>query len=50
MGMPESNIASLDKKHSPGDPATPHIVTMIDAINMALHRAMASDSNVVVLG
>lgn len=49
MGMHE-NIATLSQQHKPVDSKTPHVVTMIEAINMALHRAMDEDSNVVVLG
>lgn len=50
MGMHESKISTVNKNHNPANATTPHVVTMIDAINMALHRAMESDPNVVVLG
>lgn len=49
MGMHEK-IADLNQKHKPVDTKTPHVVTMIEAVNMALHRAMDADPNVVVLG
>ncbi len=49
MGMHEQ-IAGLNQPQN-GEPArTPQVVTMIEAINLALHRAMAADPNVVVLG
>lgn len=50
MGMHENNIAGYNQTHNSANATTPHVVTMIEAINMALHRAMESDSNVVVLG
>lgn len=47
MGMHE-DIKTLHQQQDQKD--TPHVVTMIEAINLALHRAMRTDPNVVVLG
>jgi len=46
MGMHETNLNT----HTSANTKVAHTVTMIEAINMALHRAMAADANVVVLG
>lgn len=46
MGIHETNI-SVNK---PANKETSHSVTMVEAINMALHRAMETDPNVVILG
>jgi len=44
--MHETNLNT----HTSANTKVAHTVTMIEAINMALHRAMAADANVVVLG
>jgi len=49
MGMHESPD-NLKLSNDAPDNVTAHIVTMIEAINLALHRAMIADENVVVLG
>lgn len=49
MGMQEDLNTNNMHALTP-DSETSHVVTMVEAINMALHRAMASDDNVVVLG
>lgn len=49
MGMHE-DIKTINKQSNTVNAETPQVVTMIEAINLALHRAMTSDPNVVVLG
>jgi len=49
MGAQE-DIKTLNTDDNNVSTKTPHAVTMIEAINLALHRAMYCDPNVVVLG
>lgn len=49
MGVQE-NLDNANGFSLSPDTQTPHTVTMVEAINLALHRAMISDENVVVLG
>ena len=49
MGMQEPMDQSQLHPMEP-DTKTLHVVTMVEAINMALHRAMSADPSVVVLG
>ena len=49
MGTKETWSTALHSTSSNTAPAT-HVVTMVEAVNMALARAMENDSNVVVLG
>lgn len=49
MGMQE-NLDQSSLYNLAPDAKTPHTVTMVEAVNFALHRAMTADPNVVVLG